>query len=260
MFKPSHIFAFSLGAGLTVLLMLFIGYGLDGNMGFCKLEAAGSPAETPVTCVREWIGALSGWVAAVGAIIIGFPTLRWLKVQAQDSHVKEMIAKIDQSRIQLRQARTRMQWLFTFAQSKSLRPHITSKNDRSFPLHGSPAKDERIVEEYNFANELADILRDMQSACNFAAATLNGMGIYDFKNEMDVMRYLDKSIFEFESTLVSVLKRDPVTPEQYQARNEQAIPVDLVCAYSLLEEEFLHALNKEKRRLGDWQRLHVNPS
>ena len=94
MFKPSHIFAFSLGAGLTLILMLFIGYGLDGDMGFCKLEAARSPAETPVTCAREWIGALSGWVAAITAFVIGFPTLKYLKAQAFAGPVKQKTLKI----------------------------------------------------------------------------------------------------------------------------------------------------------------------
>nr|WP_321457207.1 hypothetical protein [uncultured Cohaesibacter sp.] len=94
MFKPSHIYAFSLGAGLTVLLMLFIGYGLDGDMGFCKLEAAKSAAETPVTCAREWIGALSGWVAALGAIGVGGPTLYWLKAQTQLAPTERQLEKI----------------------------------------------------------------------------------------------------------------------------------------------------------------------
>ena len=91
MFKPSHIFAFGLGAGLTVLLMLFIGYQLDGDMGFCRLEAAASAAETPVTCAREWIGALSGWVAAAGAISVGLPTLKWLKAQTQLNQTEQRI-------------------------------------------------------------------------------------------------------------------------------------------------------------------------
>nr|WP_319516572.1 hypothetical protein [uncultured Cohaesibacter sp.] len=94
MFKPSHIYAFSLGAGLTLILMLFIGYGLDGDMGFCKLQAAGSAGETPVTCAREWIGALSGWVAAAGALAIGSPTLRWLKIQTQLRPMEKQIEKI----------------------------------------------------------------------------------------------------------------------------------------------------------------------
>nr|WP_320142424.1 hypothetical protein [uncultured Cohaesibacter sp.] len=91
MFKPSHIFAFSLGAGLTLILMLFIGYQLDGDMGLCKLEAAGNPAETPVTCAREWIGALSGWIAASGALIVGLPTLKLLQQQIKIPVIEKQI-------------------------------------------------------------------------------------------------------------------------------------------------------------------------
>ncbi|WP_319528969.1 hypothetical protein [uncultured Cohaesibacter sp.] len=96
MFKPTHIFAFSLGAGLTVLLMLFIGYQLDGDMGLCRLEAANSAAETPVTCAREWIGALSGWIAAAGALGVGLPTVAWLRAQTQLPTTEVEIADLEQ--------------------------------------------------------------------------------------------------------------------------------------------------------------------
>ncbi|WP_119309658.1 hypothetical protein [Cohaesibacter haloalkalitolerans] len=94
MFKPSHIYAFSLGAGVTLILMLFIGYGLDGNMGFCKLEAAGSPTETPVTCAREWIGALSGWVAAIVAYLVVRPQLKMMQLQAASVRAADRLETI----------------------------------------------------------------------------------------------------------------------------------------------------------------------
>lgn len=68
MIKSSHILIFSFGAGITVLIMLGLGYQLDGDMGLCKLEAADSSAETPATCFRSWLGALSGWVAAARSL------------------------------------------------------------------------------------------------------------------------------------------------------------------------------------------------
>lgn len=42
MIKSSHILTFSFGAGVTALIMLGLGYQLDGDMGLCKLEASGN--------------------------------------------------------------------------------------------------------------------------------------------------------------------------------------------------------------------------
>ena len=101
MFKPAHIYAFSLGAGLTLILMLFIGYGLDGDMGFCKLDAAGSTAETPVTCAREWLSTIATIVAAISATYIGIAANRflrsqstWTKYQAISPKIERQIAEL----------------------------------------------------------------------------------------------------------------------------------------------------------------------
>ena len=94
MINSRYIAGFAFGVGLTVILMLFLGYQLDGNVGLCKLEAAGSIGETPATCLRSWLGALSGWVAAVAALTIGWPTLRLLRNQNQLPAVESRIKEI----------------------------------------------------------------------------------------------------------------------------------------------------------------------
>ncbi|MCV6576286.1 MAG: hypothetical protein OIF58_11175 [Cohaesibacter sp.] len=104
MINPSHILTFSFGAGVTILIMLGLGYQLDGDMGLCKLEAANSAAETPATCLRSWLGALSGWVAVVGALGIGLPTLNWMRAQTQLPTVKAEIIELEKLIQSLRDA------------------------------------------------------------------------------------------------------------------------------------------------------------
>ena len=96
MIKSSHILTFSFGAGVTVLIMLGLGYQLDGDMGLCKLEAAGNATETPATCFRSWIGALSGWVAAIAALLVGLPTIKLLKRQLALPVIEAQIVRENQ--------------------------------------------------------------------------------------------------------------------------------------------------------------------
>lgn len=81
----------SIGSFVCLLVVLYVGYLIGWFDTFCT--GASDKSDLPAaTCLREWASALSGWIAAIVALI----TLSWLKLQAQIPEFKDERAEINE--------------------------------------------------------------------------------------------------------------------------------------------------------------------
>ncbi|SFO45556.1 hypothetical protein SAMN04488056_106139 [Cohaesibacter marisflavi] len=81
----------SIGSFSCLLVVLYVGYLIGWFDTFCT--GTSDKSDLPAaTCLREWASALSGWIAAIVALI----TLSWLKLQARIPEFKDERQEINE--------------------------------------------------------------------------------------------------------------------------------------------------------------------
>nr|WP_319516720.1 hypothetical protein [uncultured Cohaesibacter sp.] len=250
MFKSSHILTslqnqtlvgwrdiwfLALGFCLTALGVIAVGVFAGWYEPFCSLSGKTGTLPTGA-CFREWTGALSGWVAAFGAFMVGLPSVYWLKAQTQLAPTERQIARLSKS----------LEYFKTEASDELLKIDLCILLERFQPRQIEQLA--KSVEKFSTEIRSASALVDIEK-CIIA-------------NWLQSSADLARQAEEIRNFVIIGYDKDGIPEKEFDRSMLQEFTITISCLHTdmaNLIKPIFSALQEEENRLKTWVTRHSIP-